>query len=79
LELDMTTPSTRATPWNVDAGRGLGMTTDVETAAQTLGIGRSLAYELMRKDEFPVRLIRLHRRVLIPIADLLKLLGATAS
>jgi hypothetical protein len=41
------------------------MTTDVETAAQILGIGRSLAYDLVRADEFPVRLIRLRRRVLL--------------
>jgi hypothetical protein len=71
----MSTPSTRARAWTPDAIRGLGMTTDVETAALILGIGRTLAYELVRTGEFPVRLIRLRRRVLVPVSDLLKLLG----
>ena len=36
----------------------------VEQAAQLLGIGRRLAYELARTDQLPV--IRLGRRLLIP-------------
>ena len=62
--------------WTVKAVRQLGMTTDVETAAAIIGIGRTLAYDLVRTDEFPVRLIRLGRRVVVPVSDLLKLLGA---
>ena len=61
--------------WTVDNVRHLGLTTGVETAAEVLGIGRTLAYELVKTDTFPVRLIRLRRRVLVPVADLLKLLG----
>jgi hypothetical protein len=52
------------------------MTTDVETAAAVIGIGRTLAYELVRTDRFPVRLLRLGRRVVVPVPDLLRLLGA---
>ena len=51
------------------------MTTDLETAAAILGIGRTLAYELAKNNEFPIRLLRLGRRVLIPTTDLLTYLG----
>jgi hypothetical protein len=72
----MTTPQVRQS-WTPEAVRQLGATTDVETAALILGIGRTLAYELVRADEFPVRLIRIRRRIRVPVADLLALLGAT--
>jgi predicted DNA-binding transcriptional regulator AlpA len=52
------------------------MTTDLETAAEIIGIGRTLAYDLAKNDSFPVRLLRLGRRVVVPIPDLLKYLGA---
>ncbi len=51
------------------------MTTDLETAAEIIGIGRTLAYELARDGAFPVRLIRLGRRVLVPTSDILALLA----
>ncbi len=41
-------------------------TLTVEEAAQRLGISRTLAYELARRDELPVRVIRLGRRVVVP-------------
>jgi hypothetical protein len=62
--------------WTVEAVRQLGMTTDVDTAAAILGIGRTLAFELAKADRFPVRLLRLGRRVLVPVPDLLRFLGA---
>jgi len=49
--------------------RGLGMSTDLENAAEIIGIGRTLANELARTDAFPVRLVRLGRRVVVPTAD----------
>jgi len=61
--------------WTLEDVRRLGMTTDVETAASVLGIGRTLAYELVKQDQFPVRLLRLGRRVLVPVGDLLRYLG----
>lgn len=39
--------------WTIDAVRELGVTTDVETAAAMLGIGRTKAYELAKTNEFP--------------------------
>lgn len=57
----------------MDDIHALGMTTDLETAAEIIGIGRTLAYELAKNDAFPVRLIRLGRRVVVPTADLTRL------
>lgn len=67
--------SVDARVWTPEAVRQLGMTTDIETAAAILGIGRTLAFELARTGEFPVRLLRLRRRILIPVSDLLRYLG----
>jgi predicted DNA-binding transcriptional regulator AlpA len=60
--------------WTIEQVRELGMTTDLETAAEILGIGRTLAYDLIKNDQFPVRLLRLGRRVLIPVPELLQFL-----
>jgi hypothetical protein len=40
-----------------------------------LGIGRTKAYELARDGAFPVTVIRVGRRYLVPVAPLLALLG----
>jgi hypothetical protein len=62
--------------WTPDEVRHLGMTTDLETAEEIIGIGRTLAYDLAKNDSFPVRLLRLGRRVVIPVPDPLRYLGA---
>jgi predicted DNA-binding transcriptional regulator AlpA len=69
------TPVSRRRTWTPDQVRALGMTTDLETAASILGIGRTLAYDLARDGDFPVPLLRLGRRVLVPVAALLAYLG----
>jgi len=61
--------------WTIDAVRGLGATTDVETAGAILGIGRSKSYELAKGGEFPVRVLRIGRRYKVPIPAILALLG----
>jgi hypothetical protein len=61
--------------WTIDAVRGLGVTTDVETAGAILGIGRSKSYELAKGGEFPVRVLRIGRRYKVPIPAILALLG----
>ncbi|MER6754983.1 DNA-binding protein [Micromonospora echinofusca] len=61
--------------WTIEAVRELGVTTDVETAGAILGIGRTKAYELARTNEFPVRLLRVGRRYLVPVPAILKLLA----
>jgi hypothetical protein len=61
--------------WTIEAVRGLGATVDVETAGAILGIGRSKSYELAKADQFPVRLLRIGRRYLVPTPAILELLG----
>ncbi|HAY87696.1 MAG TPA: DNA-binding protein [Micrococcus luteus] len=39
-------------------------------AAERLGIGRSLAYALVQRDEFPVRVLRLGTRRLVSRVEL---------
>jgi helix-turn-helix protein len=48
---------------------------DLMTAARALGIGRTKAYELARRDEFPCRIIRIGDLYRVPTADLIRLLG----
>jgi excisionase family DNA binding protein len=62
--------------WTPEAVRQLGLTTDVATAGAILGIGRSKAYELAKSGEFPVTILRVGRRYLVPTSALLALLGA---
>jgi predicted DNA-binding transcriptional regulator AlpA len=61
--------------WTIEAVRGLGATTDVETAGAILGIGRTKAYELAKNGQFPTRVLRIGRRYLVPIPAILALLG----
>ena len=55
-------------------GTGLGVTTDVETAGAALGVGGFEAYELAKTGEFPVRVVRIGRRYVVPVAAILQLL-----
>jgi hypothetical protein len=50
-------------------------TVDLMTAAAALGLGRTRAYELARRDQFPCRLIRIGDTYRIPTPGLLELLG----
>jgi hypothetical protein len=61
--------------WTIDAIRALGATTDVQTAGAILGIGRTKAYELAREGNFPVPVLRIGRRILVPTPTILTLLG----
>ncbi len=53
-------------------------TVDIETAARILGCGRTLAYDLVKRGEFPCRVLRLGKRYLVPTAGLLDTLGLYA-
>jgi hypothetical protein len=73
----MTTATpTPTTNWTPEAVCQLGLTTDVATAGAILGIGRSKAYELAKNGDFPVTILRVGRRYLVPTNALLTLLGA---
>jgi hypothetical protein len=53
-------------------------TVDLMTAAAALGLGRTKAYELARRKEFPCRVIRIGGVYRVPTAGLLELLGVAA-
>lgn len=57
--------------------REMPPTVDLMTAAQALGLGRTKAYELAKRGEFPCRVIRVGDTYRIPTAGLLRLLGIT--
>ncbi|MBT2449415.1 hypothetical protein J7F03_20430 [Streptomyces sp. ISL-43] len=49
--------------------------TDLVTAGKALGIGRTRAFELARRSEFPVPVLRVGMTWRVPTAPLLALLG----
>ena len=46
---------------------------DVPTAAKVLGIGRSLAYDLVRRGEWPTTVLRVGKLIKIPTQPLIRL------
>ena len=52
-------------------------TVDLMTAAAALGLGRTKAYELARRAQFPCRVIRIGEVYRVPTAGLLELLGVS--
>jgi len=58
-----------------DEIRALPPVLDVATAGRLLGLGRSAAYDLILAGEWPTPVLRLGRRLRIPTAPLLALLG----
>jgi len=55
--------------------RSLPAVVDVVTAAEVLGIGRTVAYELVRTDRFPTPVLRVGHQIKIPTAYLMQRLG----
>jgi hypothetical protein len=48
---------------------------DIPTAAKVLGIGRSLAYDLVRRGEWPTTVLHIGKLIKIPTAPLLVLIS----
>jgi Helix-turn-helix domain len=53
----------------------LPVVVDVPTAARALGLGRSTAYELVRRSEFPCPVLRVGTSYRVPTAGLMHVLG----
>ncbi len=53
-------------------------TVDIVTAARILGVGRTVAYELARDGTWPTPVIHVGRKIRVPTAPLLALLGVSA-
>jgi hypothetical protein len=51
-------------------------TVNIETAAKIIGIGRTLAYELVKDGKFPCRVLHIQGRYIVPTAGLIRLLSA---
>jgi hypothetical protein len=49
----------------------LGLVTDVATAARIFGLSRAAAYDLAKRDEFPVPVLRFGSRYRVPVAAIL--------
>ncbi|QFG26968.1 helix-turn-helix domain-containing protein [Actinomadura sp. WMMB 499] len=57
----------------------LPTTISVETAARAIGLGRTRAYELARRGEFPCKVVRIGTRYRVVTVDLRRLLGIEPS
>ncbi len=66
----LTRPASRP-EWTEERIRNLGLLTDLPTAASIFGLGRALAYELAKNDDFPVPVIRVGSRYRVPVAAIL--------
>ncbi len=64
--------------WTAEQVRALGVRTDLVTAAEAGGIGRTLAYDLARRGELPFPVRRIGARYVVPVAGLLEFLGLPA-
>ena len=64
-------PQPAGAPWTAERIRALGPTTDVATAADIFGIGRSTAYDLIRDGKFPLPLLRFGAKKRVPVAAIL--------
>jgi len=61
--------------WTPEKVRALGVRTDLATASDVLGISRNSGYQLASKADYPVPLLRLGKRYVVPVAGLLNALG----
>ncbi len=58
-----------------DEVRALPAVLDLPTAARVLGVGRTIAYELVRSGRWPTPVLRLGKLIRVPTAPLVDLLG----
>lgn len=61
--------------WSEQAVRDLGVTTNLPTACSVLALGTVKGYEMAAQGEFPVPVLRLGRKYVVPVAGLLAALG----
>lgn len=65
----------RTTPMTADELRKLPAAVDLPTAARALNLGRTGAYSMAKRGDFPVPLLRMGSQYRARRADLLALLG----
>jgi len=64
---------------NEEDVRRLPVVVDLVTAAATLGIGRTTAYEMVRTGRWPTQVLRLGNRIRVPSSALRDLLGVSTT
>ena len=60
--------------WTERRIRALGLVTDVATAARIFGLSRAAAYDLAKRGQFPVAVLRFGNRYRVPVAAILQAL-----
>lgn len=63
--------------WTEERIRALGTVTTVPIAAAIFGLSRSVAYELIKGNAFPIPVLRFGSRYRIPVAAILTALAIT--
>lgn len=65
--------------WSIADIAALGATTDLVTAGQILGMGRTKSHQMARTGQFPVLVLRFGNRYLVPVQPILTILGCTTA
>lgn len=73
------TSAPRVEALDAEALHQLPAVVNLVTAARALGVGRTVAYELVRAGTWPTPVLRLGHQIKIPTAALLALLGLSPS
>jgi hypothetical protein len=66
------------TTWTADRIRALGLVTDIATAARIFGLSRAAAYDLAKREQFPVAVLKFGIRYRVPVAAILQALHLPA-
>jgi hypothetical protein len=65
----------RREKWTPAQVRALGVRTDIATLASVLGMSETAARDLYHADRLPVPVLRVGRRLVVPVQPILDLLG----
>jgi hypothetical protein len=57
--------------WTAERIRALGLHTDIATAASIFRLSRAAAYDLAKRGQFPVAVLRFGTRYRVPVAAIL--------
>lgn len=62
--------------WTIEGIQALGARTDFKTACQIIGISRTKGSQMVNAGTPPFPILRLGRKIVVPVAPLLQLLQA---
>src|SRR2546421_37165 len=74
IDVSVGRPSITASPtaaWTAERIRALGTVTTVPVAAEIFGLSRSVAYDLIHADGFPIPVLRFGSRYRVPVRAIL--------